>query len=1056
MYMNLGQRITNNNNSNFTASSSFLPEISSPSDSKNNGESTIINNDMLFGSSKNTGPNAPNPSASSVCSSNPPALSLPSENSSTIIAGKQLTQVDDFNNPKYNPWSDRVKNNNNIPFSRMSNNFLGVNKPASNSSGGHESSSNTTKSAAATGTVNSTSRNSAQITTEVKNLNGKDTIVLPDLSVARPPPGFSDKSATMAQSFATAVAVGKHGQQQQQHQQQQGSLDFSQRSHQLPQGNNSLHNHLYHVGNTVEQQQHQQQHFHTTPNHHHNHIPENKQFLHPDHLNSSSAANKSYYKHSNQNNSRVIQSHNEVSQILHGRVSPIHQLNINNNNNTALGSQNHRGMHLHGHNLQNTNYNSNNQSNNNNNTNHNNNLQSNQHNLQSNQHYDMDSITTRASRDVPSTIYLHQGDGHEEEDTVTVLTPCADSVTTTPGVMVTEQGIPSRQHEYGTGVVTSTDLDVDTGGMKCSPNREGDKNETKEMSPIDNNNTKKSKPRRQKKKQKKKPPSNATKEDRNLKGASKNLQPNETYSNVKSLNDAPNQDLNCHQTSSEGAQAQYSKSGKVELTPGNKGNEDDRKETKANTSSIPVSRQPQKVSPSKTKDEHKEQYFIEEGDGTASIPGALASSASTVFCGRQGSSKNKNERSIVEKDASKQPKNGKAPDKQQVDKSVAEKEGTSSHVSESNNHRRRTPRRNNSRTTTTPSGQSHIQSAPKPSGPPPEPLSSVILRIFRKVANMVYDAAPIIAAQIKTSVISLLQSCVHFLPQRERFWFLLPLFCIFLDFVFLAASIVTQVIGKIVYSLILLHKLAVLEILDCNSATLCYSISFFYPSFVMTLTTLFPMLPYGSTLVGWYAILRCFFRPIVMEETYMYHIQALERKKDEQLIAAQAAQGGEDGERARGQLARIMLEKSFKKTQQNIQELKDGSKGDDADTNDFQDVMPESVRVQMANQFLYVFRKLTPILLLIEGATRGKGFIMTMSISERMLLGYGCTVVRCGYIFAPLVWLCWSIQLSVILCCQPSIFVCYFLMVLGLSSVRLTHYTASVEDLKESDEEKNT
>merc|ERR1712038_760888 len=102
----------------------------------------------------------------------------------------------------------------------------------------------------------------------------------------------------------------------------------------------------------------------------------------------------------------------------------------------------------------------------------------------------------------------------------------------------------------------------------------------------------------------------------------------------------------------------------------------------------------------------------------------------------------------------------------------------------------------------------------------------------------------------------------------------------------------------------------------------------------------------------------------------------------------------------------------------------------------------------MANQLLGILRKVTVLILLLEGAILGQGLIMSMNRSERILLGFGCAVIRSGYLFSPLVWLGWTGQLLIICFFPSTVVVGHFLFLIGLSSIRLSHYAASLEDLK--------
>jgi len=159
-----------------------------------------------------------------------------------------------------------------------------------------------------------------------------------------------------------------------------------------------------------------------------------------------------------------------------------------------------------------------------------------------------------------------------------------------------------------------------------------------------------------------------------------------------------------------------------------------------------------------------------------------------------------------------------------------------------------------------------------------------------------------------------------------------------------------------------------------------------------------------------------------MQDTHLYKIKMQERRLHAREVIKLVDQGGENAIQAKKEAARLALEN---------QEV----------------VLEESDRVRLTNQFLRTVKHLLPIFLMLESLSTGQGFVMAMTVSERILLGYGFTVIRLGYMFAPLVFLSWTVQLLAILLFPASIWKIHLLYSIGLSSIRLTHYTASVEDL---------
>jgi len=161
-----------------------------------------------------------------------------------------------------------------------------------------------------------------------------------------------------------------------------------------------------------------------------------------------------------------------------------------------------------------------------------------------------------------------------------------------------------------------------------------------------------------------------------------------------------------------------------------------------------------------------------------------------------------------------------------------------------------------------------------------------------------------------------------------------------------------------------------------------------------------------------------------MGEIFLNRLKVQERRKNAMNLMKGVAKGGDNSIKSMREVARMMKEAAEK------------------------DDIQETERVKVANQLLSICRKLIPVMLLLEGTTNGQGVIMSMTRCERIFLGYACAVARSGYIFSPLIWLSFTFQLLFVLCC-PSTVVCgHILFLLGLTSIRLTHYTSSVEDFK--------
>ena len=305
---------------------------------------------------------------------------------------------------------------------------------------------------------------------------------------------------------------------------------------------------------------------------------------------------------------------------------------------------------------------------------------------------------------------------------------------------------------------------------------------------------------------------------------------------------------------------------------------------------------------------------------------------------------------------------------------------------------------------------------------PREPLWDQLMEKLRVLRPIAVDCAHLLADYSSTLGTQFIKWIVSFCPQRERFWFFVPLFCISLDMSFLVFSMITALIGKLMYICLLMHKLAFLEMLEFDSATLCYTMICLYPSVVTIAKDSLTFEEYWTVFVRWFAVDRLLCRPIRMKDTFLNRI----KDEDRQRLVLNTY-GSKKAKRKRitvKDVARLIIK--FR-------------------ANDDQE---ETERVTMANHILIILRKITPLVLMIEVNVRQQGFLMSMSKTERILLSYGFAVIRSGYLFSPLVWMSWTLQLTVIMFAPASEFWAYLLMLVGLSAIRLSHYTASVEDLE--------
>ena len=305
---------------------------------------------------------------------------------------------------------------------------------------------------------------------------------------------------------------------------------------------------------------------------------------------------------------------------------------------------------------------------------------------------------------------------------------------------------------------------------------------------------------------------------------------------------------------------------------------------------------------------------------------------------------------------------------------------------------------------------------------PKEPAWDQFMQKMRTLRPIVIDCAYLLVDYSSTLTTNFVKWIVSFCPQRERFWFFVPLFCISLDMSFLVGSIITALIGKLVYIFLLMHKLACLEMLEFDSATLCYTLICLYPVVVTLAQDSFTFEEYWTVFVRWFVVDRLLCRPVRMKDTFLSRIK--EEDRQNLLLRTNSSRKSKKKLITMKDIARVIIKFRSK---------------EDA---------KETERVTMANHILLILRKITPLVLMIEVNVRRQGFLMSMSRTEKILLSYGFAVIRSGYLFSPLIWMSWTLQLTVIMFAPASRFWAYLLMLVGLSAIRLSHYTASVEDLE--------
>mmetsp|Transcript_6293 Transcript_6293/g.11889 ORF Transcript_6293/g.11889 Transcript_6293/m.11889 type:complete len:1097 (-) Transcript_6293:184-3474(-) len=334
------------------------------------------------------------------------------------------------------------------------------------------------------------------------------------------------------------------------------------------------------------------------------------------------------------------------------------------------------------------------------------------------------------------------------------------------------------------------------------------------------------------------------------------------------------------------------------------------------------------------------------------------------------------------------------------------KKGTQHKTKTDKHHRRNNERR--------------IQTPSKPRGDPWLEVFSKWCWEFVPVArNAIYSIIPIMYSAIR----SIIDTCKSWFPNKERFWFLFPMCCVSIDLFFLSCAILFKTCGLVVYLLLMTHKLALMELVESDYTAICYSVIFFYPNIVKTIKFTTNQQYYWYIFARWLAIDRFFCRPITVKDTYLHNVKKLGRNESAMNVMKHSLKEGN----------RILP--SFKAAVDHIIRVAKTQK------------LEESERIKMANHILLILRRATPLIMILESQIHRSGFLVLLTNTERILFGYGLAVLRTGYLFSPLIWISWTIQLTIIMFTNSSSAWCYFILMLGLVSIRLSHYSAAVEDL---------
>jgi hypothetical protein len=297
---------------------------------------------------------------------------------------------------------------------------------------------------------------------------------------------------------------------------------------------------------------------------------------------------------------------------------------------------------------------------------------------------------------------------------------------------------------------------------------------------------------------------------------------------------------------------------------------------------------------------------------------------------------------------------------------------------------------------------------------------------YREYSHMILPLLQNSFNILNASALTLVKVIIHgaslLLPSWERLWFILPVFCFISDLLFSLFCIISSFLGKLAYVLLLAHKLAIAEISENLTVVMCYSITSSFPILAGHILRLFPSLPSGSILVLWYTIVRVLLSPMDIGQTFLARVSI-------------------DSESRFAQIKRMSSRDQGIFASTVTLNLLETSKENDVK-------MEESERLHLTNQFLSTLRYMIPLFVLVECLSTGYGFIVGMSLSERILLGFGLSVIKMGYIFVPVIFISWTLQLLLILLFPNRTWQMYSLLLVGFSTIRLSHHASASEDIK--------
>jgi len=258
------------------------------------------------------------------------------------------------------------------------------------------------------------------------------------------------------------------------------------------------------------------------------------------------------------------------------------------------------------------------------------------------------------------------------------------------------------------------------------------------------------------------------------------------------------------------------------------------------------------------------------------------------------------------------------------------------------------------------------------------------------------------------------------------------------------AHILYNSLKAIFFFVVLLHKLALKEVVNNQVGFFCYTFCTSYRS-IMSFLSEYWITPHWFPQFFWICVVGAFCtRPKLStgEERKRTH-QRLKRNREAEQILMKIVRGGKSGAKARKEAAKLSL-RAFSDLDLDTYT---------AGTTNEKENSPACFLTCSSLSFEIV-RILLLVLWALETATdANQGIIMELTGSEQVLVGFTLASIKLGYICSPIVWISWSIQVLIVTFWPSNFVLEHFLLLMGLATLHLISKVADRSILFDGDSE---